>query len=85
MVDTACAKLTALRHSRYTPIVAAMCLAVIQWRKARHKPRPTGQDIMGLFLDLPELNGKRLEPLRELAPRLRRIAVLWDPSLGPAR
>jgi putative tryptophan/tyrosine transport system substrate-binding protein len=43
-----------------------------------------GKNITGLFLDLPELNGKRLELLRELVPRLSRIAVLWDPSLDPA-
>ena len=43
-----------------------------------------GKNITGLFLDLPELNGKRLELLRELVPRLSRVAVLWDPSLDPA-
>jgi putative tryptophan/tyrosine transport system substrate-binding protein len=43
-----------------------------------------GKNITGLFLDLPELNGKRLELLRELIPRLRRVAVLWEPGLDPA-
>jgi putative ABC transport system substrate-binding protein len=43
-----------------------------------------GKNVTGLFLDLPELNGKRLELLREVVPRLTRVAVLWDPSLDPA-
>jgi putative ABC transport system substrate-binding protein len=44
--------------------------------------RPS-KNITGLFLDLPELNGKRLQLLKELVPTLSRVAVLWDPSLDP--
>jgi putative ABC transport system substrate-binding protein len=43
-----------------------------------------GKNVTGLFLDLPELNGKRLELLREVVPGLTRVAVLWDPSLDLA-
>jgi putative ABC transport system substrate-binding protein len=42
-----------------------------------------GRNVTGLFLDLPELNGKRLQLLRELAPGLTHVAVLWDPSQDP--
>jgi len=42
------------------------------------------KNVTGLFLDLPELNGKRLQLLREVVPGLTRVAVLWDPSLDPA-
>ena len=38
----------------------------------------------GLFLDLPELSGKRLEQVKELVPRLSRVAVLYDAMLDPA-
>jgi len=44
--------------------------------------RPS-KNITGLFLDLPELNGKRLQLLKEFVPKLSRVAVLWDPSLDP--
>ena len=44
-------------------------------------PKPGG-NITGCFLDLPELTGKRLEQLRQVVPRLARIAVLWDTSLN---
>ena len=42
--------------------------------------RPGG-NVMGIFLDLPELSGKRLELLRQVVPRLSRVAVLWDPTM----
>jgi len=44
--------------------------------------RPS-KNITGLFLDLPELNGKRLQLLKEFIPKLNRVAVLWDPGLDP--
>jgi putative ABC transport system substrate-binding protein len=42
--------------------------------------RPGG-NLTGLFLDLPELAGKQLQFLRETLPSMRRVAVLWDPSV----
>lgn len=45
--------------------------------------RPGG-NITGVFLDFPELAGKWLELLKEVVPRLSRVAVLWDPATGPA-
>ena len=41
--------------------------------------RPGG-NITGLTTHAPELSGKRLELLREVAPRITRVAVLWNPS-----
>jgi putative tryptophan/tyrosine transport system substrate-binding protein len=41
--------------------------------------RPGG-NITGLSTISADLAGKRLETLRELVPKLRRVAVLWDPS-----
>ena len=46
--------------------------------------RPGG-NITGLFLDFPELSGKWLEMLKEVVPRLSRVAMLWDPATGPAQ
>ncbi len=44
--------------------------------------RPGG-NITGIFLDADQMNGKRLQMLRELLPRLSRVATLWDASLDP--
>jgi ABC-type uncharacterized transport system substrate-binding protein len=41
--------------------------------------RPGG-NLTGLATTSAALAGKRLELLKELVPRLRRVAILWDPS-----
>ena len=42
-----------------------------------------GRNITGQFLDFPEIGGKWIEMLGEVVPKLSRIAVLWDPVIGP--
>ena len=44
-------------------------------------PRPGG-NVTGMFLDLADLSGKHLELLKELAPKLSRLAVLGDPEIN---
>ena len=44
--------------------------------------RPDG-NITGIFLDAPEISGKRLQLLKEAVPRLSRVVVLWDASTDP--
>jgi putative ABC transport system substrate-binding protein len=44
--------------------------------------RPGG-NITGIFLNAEQMNGKRLQILREVLPRLSRVAALWDASLDP--
>jgi putative tryptophan/tyrosine transport system substrate-binding protein len=46
--------------------------------------RPGGH-ITGLFLDMPEITGKWLELLKGAAPKLARVAVLWDSTTGTAQ
>jgi putative tryptophan/tyrosine transport system substrate-binding protein len=41
--------------------------------------RPGG-NITGLSAYPPEVNGKRIELLREIVPRLSRVALLWNPD-----
>jgi len=41
--------------------------------------RPGG-NVTGLTITAADLNGKRLELLRELVPKLKRVAVLWRPA-----
>jgi putative tryptophan/tyrosine transport system substrate-binding protein len=44
--------------------------------------RPGG-NITGLFLDLPELTGKWFDLVKEVAPTVRRVALVWDTATGP--
>ncbi|MGH9365593.1 MAG: ABC transporter substrate-binding protein [Thermoanaerobaculia bacterium] len=44
--------------------------------------RPGG-NVTGVFLDLPELNGKQLQLLKEAIPGITRVAVLWNPTVSP--
>jgi putative tryptophan/tyrosine transport system substrate-binding protein len=46
--------------------------------------RPGG-NMTGMFLDLPELSGKQLGLLKEVVPRLSRIAILGIPGLNAAQ
>ena len=43
--------------------------------------RPGG-NVTGLFLDQPALAGKWLELLREAAPSIERVALVWEPTSG---
>ena len=46
--------------------------------------RPGG-NLTGIFLDLPELGGKQIELLKEIVPRLSRIAIVGTPDLNAAQ
>ena len=46
--------------------------------------RPGG-NMTGMFLDLPELSGKQMGLLKEIVPRLARIAIFGVPSLNAAQ
>ena len=54
----------------------------VQAGYARSLGHPGG-NITGLFLDLPGLTGKWLDLVREIAPAVRRIALVWDTTSGP--
>lgn len=41
-----------------------------------------GRNATGLTSQSPELDGKRLELLKETLPRLTRVAVVWNPTGG---
>jgi putative ABC transport system substrate-binding protein len=43
--------------------------------------RPGG-NVTGIFLDFPELGGKWLELVKQVAPQTVRVAILWDPATG---
>jgi putative ABC transport system substrate-binding protein len=73
------ATLAAKDGTRTIPIVIAAMGDPIAAGVVPNLARPGG-NITGLASMSPEIDGKRLELLKELVPRLSRIAVLWNPT-----
>jgi putative tryptophan/tyrosine transport system substrate-binding protein len=72
----------ASRTTRTTPIVAIdLETDPVRSRLVASFARPGG-NVTGLFVDQPSLAGKWIGLLREAAPTIERIALLWDPSTG---
>jgi len=72
----------AAEATRTIPIVAYDLESdPVQSGYARSLSQPGG-NVTGLFLDLPDLTGKWLELVKEVAPHSRRVALLWDPTTG---
>jgi putative tryptophan/tyrosine transport system substrate-binding protein len=44
-----------------------------------------GGNLTGVFFDFPDFRAKLLELLKEIVPNLSKVAVLWDPNVGPAQ
>jgi putative ABC transport system substrate-binding protein len=44
-----------------------------------------GGNLTGVFFDFPFFRTKLLELLKEVLPNLSKVAVIWDPSVGPAQ
>jgi ABC-type uncharacterized transport system substrate-binding protein len=61
------------------PIVMAAAGDPVAFGLVQSLARPGG-NITGLSQIAPELSGKRLELLKEIAPQLARVAVLWNPK-----
>jgi len=78
-VDTTSAALAAQNATRTVPIVLAVGSDTVATGLVKSLARPGG-NITGLDQIAPELGGKRLELLKEIVPRLSRVAVLWNPQ-----
>jgi len=63
------------------PIVMAIVHEPVAFGFVKSLARPGG-NITGLAFQDSELSSKRLELLRDIVPRMRRVAVLWDPGGG---
>ena len=64
------------------PIVFAIISDPVAYGIVASFARPGG-NLTGLSMVNTELSGKRLELLKELSPKITRIAVVTDPALGP--
>ncbi len=71
--------LAAKKATRAIPIVMASAGDPVALGLVESLARPGG-NITGLSQIAPELAGKRLELLKEIVPKLSRVAVLWNPQ-----
>jgi ABC-type uncharacterized transport system substrate-binding protein len=72
----------AKRATSVTPIVMALSGDAVGTGLVSSLARPGG-NVTGLTYIATELAGKRLEVLKEILPRLSRVAVLWNPEDPP--
>jgi putative ABC transport system substrate-binding protein len=81
VVDACGAPLSAAsRATRTIPIVVAACNDDLVASGLISSLARPGGNITGLSELTPELGAKRLQLLKEAAPRVRRVAVLWNPA-----
>ena len=73
----------AKQQTKTIPIVMANSTDPVGTGFVASLARPGG-NITGNSAMSPELSGKRLELLREIVPRLSRIAILWNPDIRGA-
>ena len=81
VVDACGAPLNAANQATsMIPIVVAACNDDLVATGLISKLARPGGNLTGLSELTPELGAKRLELLKEAAPRVRRVAVLWNPA-----
>ena len=73
----------ARQHTRTIPIVMATSTDPLGTGLVASLARPGG-NVTGLSTMSPDLDGKRLELLREVVPKLSRVAFLWNPEVRGA-
>ncbi len=71
--------LAARKATTTVPIVFVAAYDPVEMGLVPSLARPGG-NVTGLSLLSADLGGKRLELLKELVPKLRRVAVLWQPA-----
>ena len=71
-----------LQHTRTIPIIFATVSDPIGSGLVASFPRPGG-NVTGFILMEPTLAGKWLELLKEIAPRVNRVAFLFNPTTAP--
>jgi putative ABC transport system substrate-binding protein len=76
--------LVAQKATRAIPIVMASAGEPVATGLVESLARPGG-NVTGLSQMAVELGGKRLELLKEIVPKLSRVAVLWEPQTAISR
>ncbi|HET6367635.1 MAG TPA: ABC transporter substrate-binding protein [Pseudomonadales bacterium] len=71
---------SAMRGTSTVPIVMAIAADPVGSGLVSSLARPGG-NVTGLSLMLPEISAKRLQLLKEVLPKISRVAVLWHPDI----
>jgi putative ABC transport system substrate-binding protein len=71
--------LAAMQATKTIPIVMASSADPVAAGLVASLARPGG-NVTGFTIRGPELEGKRLELLKEVVPQLARVAVIWNPN-----
>jgi len=71
--------LAAMQATKTIPIVMASSADPVRSKIVASLARPGG-NVTGFTILGPELEGKRMELLKQAVPRLSRVAVLWNPA-----
>ena len=79
VVDGTLTTRAAKRETSTIPIIMALAADPVGSGLVANLAHPGG-NITGLSTMLVELSGKRLQLLKEMLPRLTRVAVLWNPD-----
>ena len=79
VVDSTVATQVAMRSTSTIPIVMALVVDPVGSGLVKSLAHPGG-NVTGLSMMTTELNSKRLQLLKEVIPRLARVAVLWNPD-----
>jgi putative ABC transport system substrate-binding protein len=79
IVTASPAAIQAVKNATTTiPIVMGAVADPVETGLVDSLARPGG-NVTGLSLRSPDITGKRLELLKEIIPRIRRVGVLWNP------
>ena len=79
VMDSTIGTEVAMRSTSTIPIVMALVVDPVGSKLVKSLARPGG-NVTGLSMMTSDLNSKRLQLLKEVVPRLNRVAVLWNPS-----
>jgi len=80
VADVAAAIRAAMQATSTIPIVMAASADAVGGGLVTSLRRPGG-NVTGVTIMLAEMTPKRLQLLKEVAPRVSRVAVLWDPAI----
>ena len=80
VADVAAAIRAAMQATSTIPIVMATSADAVGGGLISSLRRPGG-NVTGVTIMLAEMTPKRLQLLKEVAPRVSRVAVLWDPAV----
>ena len=79
VVNTVPATVAVKQATKTIPIIMAAIVDPIATGLVTNLARP-GENLTGLSMMAPELAGKQLELLKEIAPQASRVALLWNPT-----